>query len=220
MKITPPVTQIALDFPTIEQAIEMAHIAVKAGIDWLEIGTPLIVYQGLAPIGAMVKAFPGYPVLADYKTMDSGGTNVELTAAQGGHIMTVCAGAPDETIKAAVAASKKTGVSVVVDTIGVKNQAQRVRQCAEFGVDMIYLHYGADERHKDPSRDCTPWIEEVMDAVSIPVGVATFDIESAVRAAKLGVDNYVIGFPLIGGDDPLGALTEYVKQVKANYKPR
>jgi len=220
MQINSPVTQVALDFPTIEEAIEMAHIAVKAGIDWLEIGTPLIVSQGLEPIGAMVKAFPDYPVLADYKTMDSGGKNVERTAAQGGHIMTVCAGAPDQTIKSAVAESKKTGVGVVVDTIGVKNQAERARQCADFGVDMIYLHYGADERRNDPSRDCTPWIEEVMNAVSIPVGVATFDIESAVRAAKLGVDNYVIGFPLISGDDPLGALTEYVKQVKANYRPR
>ena len=33
------------------------------------------------------------PVLADYKTMDSGGHNVHLTAEQGGKIMTVCAGA-------------------------------------------------------------------------------------------------------------------------------
>ena len=48
-------------------------------------GTPLIVHQGIAPIGRLVQAFPNYPVLADYKTMDSGGRNVHLTAEQGVH---------------------------------------------------------------------------------------------------------------------------------------
>src|SRR5688572_22544100 len=110
LKLKPPVVQIALDFATIEEALAVARIGVEAGVDWLEIGTPLIVSQGLRPISEMVKAFPNYPVLADYKTMDSGGKNVHRTKAQGGHIMTVCANAPDETVKAAVAASKETDV--------------------------------------------------------------------------------------------------------------
>ena len=51
--------------PAIEEALAVAKIGVEAGADWLEIGTPLIVSQGLAAIGAMVRAFPRYPVLAD-----------------------------------------------------------------------------------------------------------------------------------------------------------
>src|SRR5688572_10971542 len=133
LKIKPPVVQIALDFATIEEALAVAKIGVEAGVDWLEIGTPLIVSQGLAPIGQMVRAFPNYPVLADYKTMDSGGKNAHRTKAQGGHIMTVCAGSPDETVKAAIAASKETGIAVVVDTIGVTQQAARAKQCADWG---------------------------------------------------------------------------------------
>ncbi len=125
LKLKPPVVQIALDFATIEEALAVAKIGVEAGVDWLEIGTPLIVSQGLRPISEMVKAFPNYPVLADYKTMDSGGKNVHRTKAHGGHIMTVCANSPDETVKAAVAAGKETGIWVVADTIGVKNQAAR-----------------------------------------------------------------------------------------------
>ena len=121
----PPVIQIALDYATIDEALAMAKIGVEAGVDWLEIGTPLIVSQGVAPIGQMVRAFPDYPVLADYKTMDSGWKNVERTAEQGGHVMTVCADSPDETVQSAIAESKKTGVWVVADTIGVKDQAAR-----------------------------------------------------------------------------------------------
>ena len=123
--ITPPVIQIALDYPTVEEAIAMARLGVEAGVDWLEVGTPLIVCQGIPAIGRLAKAFPDYPVLADYKTMDSGGKNVERTLEQGGHIMTVCANAPDETVKSAVALGRKTGILVIADTIGVKDQAAR-----------------------------------------------------------------------------------------------
>src|SRR5436190_8902779 len=102
-RIKPPIVQIALDYTNIGDALAMAKIGIEAGVDWLEIGTPLITCEGLSPIGAMVRAFPDRIVLADYKTMDSGGKNVHRTKDQGGHIMTVCAGAPDETIQAAVA---------------------------------------------------------------------------------------------------------------------
>src|SRR5215207_11645898 len=116
--IKPPVMHLAIDLPDVDAALRRAEIGVKAGVDWLEAGTPLIVRRGADSIGAIAKAFPELPVLADYKTMDSGGKNVHLTLEQGGHIMTVCAGAADETVRSAVAASKETGVLVVVDTIG------------------------------------------------------------------------------------------------------
>src|SRR3954470_4706364 len=111
--IRPPVIQIAIDVPNIDDALRLAEVGVKAGVDWLEAGTPLIVRRGGDAIGALARAFPEFPVLADYKTMDSGGKNVHLTKEQGGHIMTVCAGAADDTVKSAVAASKETGVRVI-----------------------------------------------------------------------------------------------------------
>jgi 3-hexulose-6-phosphate synthase len=220
LQLTPPIVQIALDYATIDEALAMAKIGVEAGVDWLEIGTPLIICQGLAPIGQMVRAFPKFPVLADYKTMDSGGKNVQRTKEQGGHVMTVCAGAPDETVQSAVAASKETGVWVVADTIGVKNQAARARQCADWGVHMIYLHYGADQRRNDPRRDSTQWLDEVMGAVSIPIGVGCFDVEDAVRAVQKGAELIAIGHPVISGSDPLGQLKKFVREVRANYRPR
>src|SRR5579862_2996049 len=128
MRIEPPVIQLAIDLTTIDDALKLAEIGVKAGVDWLEAGTPLIVRRGADAIGAIARAFPEKPVLADYKTMDSGGRNVLLTAEQGGKLMTVCAGACDETIAAAVAESKRTGVLVVVDTIGVRDQVARARE--------------------------------------------------------------------------------------------
>ena len=90
LSIHPPVIQLAIDLTSIDDALRLAEIGVKAGVDWLEAGTPLIVRRG-ADAMALARAFPQHPVLADYKTMDSGGRNVHLTAEQGGKIMTVCA---------------------------------------------------------------------------------------------------------------------------------
>ena len=220
MDIKPPIVQLALDYPTIEEALAMAAIGAEAGVDWMEAGTPLIVAQGFPVVGKLKKAFPKFPVLADYKTMDSGGKNVLITQQQGAQVMTVCGGAADETIRAAVAESKKTGVWVVVDTIGVKDPAARAKQCEAWGVNMIYLHYAADQWRADPSKDGVQWVEATLKAVKIPVGVGTFGVEDSVRAVAMGAELVAIGHPVISGKDPLGALTDFVKKVKAAYRPR
>ncbi|MFO0915440.1 MAG: orotidine 5'-phosphate decarboxylase / HUMPS family protein [Pirellulales bacterium] len=211
-----PLVQLALDFPTVEQALQAAEIGVRAGVDILEAGTPLIVAQGVTAIGRLAKAFPHMPVLADYKTMDSGFRNVQLTKEQGGHYMTVCANSPDETVQSAIRQGKESSIQVVADTIGVKNQAARSRQCAEWGVDMIYLHFGADQRRAAPDRDTVPWIEEVQAAVDIPIGVATFDVADGVAAARKGVYLLAIGHPVVGTDEAaFDRLRRYVEAVKS-----
>jgi 3-hexulose-6-phosphate synthase/6-phospho-3-hexuloisomerase len=220
MQPTLPYVQLALDFPTIDEALRFAEIGVRAGVDILEAGTPLIVAEGAKAIGALAKTFPEYQILADYKTMDSGGKNVLLTQKQNGHYMTVCANAADETVKAAIAEGKRTGIRVVTDTIGVKDVSARACVVARWGVDMIYLHYAADQRRADATRDSTQWLESVLSVVDIPVGVGTFGVEDAVRAVKTGAQLVAIGHPLFDSADVFGALKHYVEQVKANYQAR
>jgi 3-hexulose-6-phosphate synthase/6-phospho-3-hexuloisomerase len=212
----PPLIQLALDFPTIDEALRAAEIGVRAGVDILEAGTPLIVAEGVRAIGRLAEAFPDFPVLADYKTMDSGFRNVILTRQQGAHYMTVCANAPDETVQSAIRQGKETGIHVVADTIGVKDQPGRARQCQDWGIDMIYLHFGADQRRANPEQDTVPWIDIVMQAVTVPIGVATFGIPDAVQAARRGADLVAIGHPVVGTDaSALERLTRYVQEVKA-----
>jgi 3-keto-L-gulonate-6-phosphate decarboxylase len=138
----------------------------------------------------------------------------------GGRLMTVCAGATDETISAAVAASNDAGVLVVVDTIGVRDQVGRAREVERLGAHSVYLHYGADQRRADATRDSTQWVQSVGGAVRVPLGAGTFGVEDGVRAASLGADVIVIGHPLISGPDPLGALKTYCEKVRAAYRPR
>ena len=215
-----PIVQLALDYATIDDALKMAAIGVRAGVDILEAGTPLIVAEGFKCVGALARAYPNYTILADYKTMDSGFKNVQITQGQKGHIMTVCGNATDETVKSAINEGKKTGIKVVVDTIGCKDQPGRAAVCAKWGADLIYLHYAADQWRADASKDSTQWLSAVLQVVGdCPVGVGTFGIEDGVKAVSMGAKLVAIGHPLISGADAEAKLTDYVKQVKRNYKP-
>jgi len=111
-------------------------------------------------------------------------------------------------------------VWVVVDLIGVKNQGARARQCQEWGVNMVYLHYGADQRRADATRDSVQWLAETQEAVKIPIGVGTFGAEDAVRAVSMGAELVAIGHPVISGANPLEALKDYCQKVRAAYRPR
>ena len=66
------IVQISLDLTNIPEAIATAQEAVRAGVDWLEAGTPLIIAEGMNGVRALRKEFPGIPIVADLKTMDGG----------------------------------------------------------------------------------------------------------------------------------------------------
>ena len=59
-----PIVQISLDLTDINEAIETARIALEAGVDWLEAGTPLILAEGLHGVRALRKEFPDTPIVA------------------------------------------------------------------------------------------------------------------------------------------------------------
>ena len=67
-----PIVQVSIDLMTLEDALPVAEIAVEAGVDWLEVGTPLILGEGLHAVRAFRERWPDHKVVADLKTMDAG----------------------------------------------------------------------------------------------------------------------------------------------------
>src|SRR5438128_10428808 len=112
-----PIIQISLDVTTIDEALALAHGAVKAGVDWLEAGTPLILAEGLHGVRALRADFPDTPIVADLKTMDGGYLEAEMMARAGATHVVVMARAHEETIKCVVAAGRDHGVKVMGDNM-------------------------------------------------------------------------------------------------------
>ncbi len=220
LRIQPPIVQVAIDVLNIDDALRLGEAAVRAGVDWLEVGTPLVTFEGVRAIGALAREFPHVPVLADYKMMDGVRKYVVETAKQGGRIATICAVASDASLREAIRAGQEAGVVVLCDLYAAPDAALRARQLADMGIDSVYVHWGADQRNADPAYDALTELSAVLKAVTIPVGVGTFSVEDGVRAAGMGADILVIGVPLIQVPDVEGALREYIEQSKAAYKSR
>jgi 3-hexulose-6-phosphate synthase/6-phospho-3-hexuloisomerase len=219
LKITPPVVQVAIDVLTIDEALRIAEAAVRAGVDWLEAGTPLITFAGTSCIGALSKGFPQMPILADYKAMDGVRKYVLETAKQGGHIATVCAVASDASIRTAVQAGEDARIAIISDLYAAPDVPGRAAEVEALGVDSLYVHWGADQRAANPDHDPQTDLRPVIERVRVPVGVATFSVEDGIRAFRQGAAIAVIGVPLIQEADVEGALRDYVERAKAAYQP-
>jgi 3-hexulose-6-phosphate synthase len=197
-----PIVQISLDLTNIDEALETAALAMRAGVDWLEAGTPLILAEGLHGVKKLRAAFPNTPIVADLKTMDGGYLEAEMMAKAGATHVVVMARAHEETIKCVVQAGKDHGVKVMGDNLGCPDMVEGARFLEDLGCDFIVHHIGYDERrgiaaqgHRMPSP--LDQLKEIVDAVHIPVqAVGGLSLEQAISTPTYGAPLVVLGAPL------------------------
>ena len=135
--------QLALDLVNISEAKEVVQ-EVQEYIDIVEIGTPVVINEGLKAVKEIKEAFPSLKVLADLKIMDAGAYEVMKASEAGASIITILGATDDSTIKGAVEEAKKQGTQILVDMINVKNLEQRAKEVDALGVDYICVHTGYD----------------------------------------------------------------------------
>jgi 3-keto-L-gulonate-6-phosphate decarboxylase len=220
LAIQGPIIQAAIDVLTIDEALRIGEACVKAGVDWLEAGTPLITFAGVAAIGALAREFPETPVLADYKMMDGVRKYVVETARQGGRLCTICAVASDASIREAVRAANEHGVTLISDLYASPDVSGRAAELREMGVHSVYVHWGADQRKEDPERDPLRDLHGAVAHAHIPVGAGTFSAADGERAFRGGATIAVIGVPLIQEADVESAFREYVQRGRQAYAER
>ncbi|MCE4602045.1 MAG: orotidine 5'-phosphate decarboxylase, partial [Desulfurococcales archaeon] len=144
-----PLIQVALDFTSMGEALKLASsIAGSTNRLVLEAGTPLIKAYGLESV-ELLRALPGPGhVVADMKTMDTGGLEVEMAYRHGATATTVLGVAPDETVAEAAGTARRLGITLYGDLIGVGDPVERARSLEDLGVDVILLHIGIDVQRK------------------------------------------------------------------------
>lgn len=197
-----PVVQISLDLTNIGEALETAAMAMRAGVDWLEAGTPLILAEGLNGVKKLRAAFPGVPIVADLKTMDGGYLEAEMMAKAGATHVVVMARAHEETIKCVVKAGKDFGIKVMGDNLGCEDMIAAARSLEALGCDYVIHHIGYDERRGIAARgqrmpSPLDQLKDVVRAVKVPVqAVGGLTLEQAIQCPAYGAPLVVLGAPL------------------------
>jgi 3-hexulose-6-phosphate synthase/6-phospho-3-hexuloisomerase len=220
--LTRPLVQLSLDLMSNADAFETASIGVEAGVDWLEVGTPLVLAEGLHAVRMLRKEFPHHPIVVDLKTMDGGYLEAQMMGEAGADAVVVMSRAHEATIERVCEAGSDFGVLVMGDDLGAANYPAAAERLESLGVGMVLHHVGFDERGKHEGLSPLTDLSAVVAATSVPVqAVGGLSIDQAIRCPDLGAPVVVFGAPLAisessftaQGDDLRSILTEACRRV-------
>ncbi|AJY74032.1 3-hexulose-6-phosphate synthase [Paenibacillus beijingensis] len=205
--------QLALDLVDIPGAKQVVA-EVAEYIDIVEIGTPVVINEGLRAVKEIKEAFPSLRVLADLKIMDAGGYEVMKASEAGADIITVLGVSDDSTIKGAVEEARKQNKKIMVDMINVKDIEGRAKEIDALGVDYICVHSGYDHQAEGKNS-----FEELM-AIKRVVQRAKTAIAGGIKLStlpeviKANPDLVIVGGGITGHQDKKAAASEMMKMVK------
>jgi 3-hexulose-6-phosphate synthase len=194
--------QLSLDLIDLSEALRTAEMAIRAGVDWLEVGTPLIIAEGMRGVRELRARFPQVPIVADLKTMDGGWLEAEVMAKAGASMVVVMGQAHQETIELVVKAGRDFGAKVMGDNMAMADPIAGAKLLEDLGCDYVIHHIGFDMRTVRRSRGehaPTPLdrLSEVVAAVSVPVqAVGGLTLEQATDTPRYGAPLVVVGAPL------------------------
>ena len=197
-----PTVQLSLDLTDLNEALRTAELAVRAGVDWLEVGTPLIIAEGMRGVRELHARYPDVPLVADLKTMDGGWLEAEIMAKAGASMVVVMGQAHAETVELVAKAGTDFGVKVMGDNMAMPDPVEGAKLLEELGCHYVIHHIGFDMRTLRRERGVsvpTPLdrLREVVEAVAVPVqAVGGLTVEQATDTPSYGAPLVVIGAPL------------------------
>jgi len=207
--------QLALDLVNIPEAIELIK-EVEDHIDIVEIGTPVVINEGLRAVKEVKAAYPNLKVLADLKIMDAAGYEVMKASEAGADIVTILGAAEDMSIKGAVEEAKKQGKKILVDMIAVKDLAGRAKEVDALGVDYICVHTGYDLQAvgKNSFEDLQTIKSVVKNAKTAIAGGIKLD--TLAEVINVQPDLVIVGGGITGQEDIKAAAAKMQQMIKEN----
>jgi len=167
-----PILQVALNSMDLEASIEIAKRAVSEGIEWIEVGHPLIKSEGLNAVREIKRIFPDKKILADMKLVHSA-IEIEAAAKVGADIILILGTTPDKIIEECVDKAHENNVGLMADITNISPPLEISKKLQKLGIN--YLCVDMEN------------LKEISDSVQIPVAVFTgSDPEAASRAVEQG----------------------------------
>ncbi len=203
------VLQLALDLLNEHRALKIAKDSIKGGVDWLEVGTPLIKSEGMDVVRKIKETFPDRVIVADMKVMDTGAFETEMASKAGADIVCILGVADDSTIIESVKSARNYGSKIMVDLIGVKDKVKRAKELEKMGIDYVCMHIGIDEQMigKNPVKI----LKEIVNGTNVPVAVAGgINSETAVDVVNAGASIVIVGGAITKAKD----ATEATKKIR------
>jgi 3-hexulose-6-phosphate synthase len=202
--------QLAIDLLNKEEAAELAKKVVEEYVDIVEIGTPIVINEGLPAVQHLNENISNAKVLADLKIMDAADYEVSQAVKFGADVVTILGVAEDASIKAAVEEAHKNDKQLLVDMIAVQDLEKRAKELDEMGADYIAVHTGYDLQAEgqsplDSLRKVKSVIKNSKVAVAAACGIKPDTIKEIVAEEP---DLVIVGGGIANADDPVEAAKQ------------
>ena len=138
-----PKLQFALDIISIDEALQIAEF-LRPYWDILEIGTALLLQEGLRSVAVIRERFPEAVIMADTKIIDGGALLSEAACEAGADIISVVSFAAERTIKLCIEVTHKYEKRVLLDHLSVDWISADLMKKSAYGADIIGLHIPTD----------------------------------------------------------------------------
>ncbi len=136
--------QVAFDIQHSDEVLELVEVNGDL-IDIVEIGTPLILKEGLKSVQKIKKEYPNQTVLADLKIMDAGSLEAQIGFDAGADIVSVLGLASKKTLTSVKKTAVKNGRKVMVDMINHPFPEKEWHELMKMGMDYCCLHTAHDD---------------------------------------------------------------------------
>lgn len=199
--------QLAIDLLNKEDAAELAN-KVKDYVDIVEIGTPIVINEGLPAVQHLNDNIDSVKVLADLKIMDAADYEVSQAVKFGADIVTILGVAEDASIKAAVDEAHKHGKQLLVDMIAVQDLEKRAKDLDDLGADYIAVHTGYDLQAEGQSPlESLRKVKSVISnsKVAVAGGIKPDTIKDIVAENP---DLIIVGGGIANAEDPVEAAKQ------------
>lgn len=194
--------QLALDDISLDGALDLLSF-VADSLDIVEVGTPLIIEEGLHAVRAIKERFPNLPILADVKIMDAGEYEARSAFIAGAKYVTVLGVTDLLTVKACLEVATKFDGAIVVDMICVEDLASKIAQLESIGVRALAVHTGVDQQAagRTPAGDLAIMKRHSERCeIFVAGGINSKNIREYM---KLGADVAIVGGGVCHAADPV-----------------
>lgn len=206
--------QIALDLRDIDQATKVAEAAAQAGAQFVEVGDPLIKSIGVAAIGHIKQQFPDLTVVAEMMSADWGRDQVVLAAEAGADVVLLIGPASTASVAAAVEASTRLGVPLVLDIPERHLDRSWVQAMERTGVDGFAVTTNIDLGAAGPHP--LERAEILRTWTKLPVAVSGgFGTTDTALSATATWDILVVGRSVTDAVDPTTAARQLIDHATA-----
>ena len=198
--------QIALDAGGTDSLLQIGR-AVAPYAGWIEVGTPWIMQEGMAPVRRVREMLPDHVIVADLKIMDAGEHEAGIGFNAGADIVTVLGAASNATISGAIRAARVHGRKVMVDLIRVADTTARMQEVLQMGAHYVGLHNAFDDLESglDPEADISRFTALAPGLVIIGGGIGPHNIAAIARHQPCTI---IVGRAVTGAPDPAQAAAQ------------